>query len=133
MHGGSCLCGAIRHIAERPLRPPIARHCRRFPMTSSHYVVAASALPERARIAGEPRRHDMSAYARRGFCPDCGSGLFRDGPERAMSIHAGSLGNPSGLNIAGQIFCADKGDCYEIVGGHPQATGPDPDLATIAP
>ena len=102
-------------------------------MTSGQHVVATSALRERARVAGESRWHESSACARRGFRPDCGSGLVWDGPGRAMSIHAGSLDEPSRPNIAGQIYCADKGDYFEIVDGHPQATGPDPDLATMAP
>lgn len=130
MHGGSCLCGAISYTVAAPHRPAIACHSRGCRKTSGHYIVATS-LRERARIAGESRWHDSSACSRHGFRPDCGSGLFRDGPRRAMSIHAGSLDNSSGPNIAGQIFCADKGDCYEIVDGHPQAAGPDPELATM--
>ena len=133
MHGGSCLCGTIRHTVEGPLRPAIVCHCRRCRMTSGQYVVATSALRERARIAGESRWPKSCACARRGFRPDCGSGLVGDGPGRAMSIHAGSLDDPYGPNIAGQFYCADKGDYFEIVDGHPQATGPDPDLATMAP
>lgn len=133
MHGGRCLCGAIRYTVAAPLRPAIACHSRECRKTSGHYVVATSALRERVSIAGESSWHDSSACLQRGFRPDCGSCLFRDGPGRAMPIHASSLDDPSRPNIAGQIFCADKGDYYEIVDGHPQATGPDPDLATMAP
>lgn len=133
MHGGRCLCGTIRYTVEGSLRPAIARHCRRCRMTSGQYVVATSALRERARVAGEPRWHESSACARRGFRPDCGSGLVGDGPGRAMSIHAGSHDDPSGLNIAGHIFRADKGDVREIADGHPHPAGPDPYSATMAP
>lgn len=131
MHGGSCLCGTIRYIFEEPLRPATVRHSRQCRKTSGHYVVATSALRERMRITREPRCDESSAGARRVFRPDCGSSLFWDGPGRAMSIHAGSHDDPSGLNIAGHIFRADKGDVREIADGHPHPAGPDPELATM--
>ena len=133
MHGGSCLCGAIRYTVAGPLRPAIACHCRQCRKTSGHFVVATSALRGHVRITGEPRWYESSAGARRGFCPDCGSSLFWDGPGRALSIHAGTLDDSAGLAIAGHIFCADKGDYYEIADGHPQAAGPDPELTTMVP
>jgi len=56
-----------------------------------------------------------SPAARRGFCATCGSHLFwqADGEAR-VSIAAGSFDGPTGLTIAKHIYCADKGDYYEI-------------------
>ncbi|MEM8803579.1 MAG: GFA family protein, partial [Pseudomonadota bacterium] len=42
------------------------------------------------------------------------------------------LDAPTGLAVAGHIFCADKGDYYEINDAVPQADGYDPDLTTMA-
>lgn len=48
-----------------------------------------------------------------------------------MSIFAGTLDSPTGLSVTGHIFCADKGDYYEIPADLPQAPGEDPDLTTM--
>jgi hypothetical protein len=47
-----------------------------------------------------------------------------------LSIFAGTLEAPTGLSLAGHIFCADKGDYYEIADDLPKAEGAHPDLTT---
>jgi len=47
-----------------------------------------------------------------------------------MSIMAGTLNGPTGLALAGHIFCADKGDYYQIADGVPQAEQDDPNMTT---
>ncbi len=79
-------------------------------------------------IAGEPRWYQSSRTVRRGFC---GSNLFWDGPGEHLSIFAGTLDGPTGLGMAGHIFCADKGDYYEIADGLPEAESRDPNLTTV--
>ena len=55
---------------------------------------------------------------KRGFCATCGSTLFWQGKGRDyIAIAAGTLDGDSGLRIEGHIFCADKGDYYQISGG----------------
>jgi hypothetical protein len=59
-----------------------------------------------------------SSTAERGFCATCGSTLFwRAKGLDYVAIAAGSLDSASGLRIEGHIFCADKGDYYEITDG----------------
>ncbi len=130
---GSCLCGAVRYRVSGPLRPVIACHCRQCRKTSGHHVAATSAAREDIDIKGDLRWYRSSPTARRGFCPTCGSNLFWDGPGENLSIFAGTLDGPSGLAIAGHIYCADKGDYYEICDGAPRAPGADPALTTMAP
>ena len=43
---------------------------------------------------------------------------------------AGTLDGPTGLVVKGHIFCADKGDYYEIGEGQRQAPRADPELTT---
>lgn len=129
MNGG-CLCGAVRYRVDGPLRPVIACHCRQCRKTSGHHVAATSAAREAVAVTGEVRWFRASDTARRGFCPVCGSHLFWDGPGSHLSIHAGSLDGPTGLTLAGHIFCADKGDYYEIADDLPQSDGSDPALTT---
>ena len=59
--------------------------------------------------------------------------LFYDGAGENLSIWAGTLDGPTGLRIAGHIFCKDKGDYYDIPEGVPQVAGYDPALTTMVP
>ena len=112
------------------MRPVIACHCAQCRKTSGHHVAATSARREDVEITGEVTWFQSSETARRGFCGTCGSNLFWDGPGVNLSIMAGTLDGPTGLKLAGHIFCADKGDYYDIADGTPQSAGEDPDLTT---
>ncbi|WP_095590505.1 GFA family protein [Actibacterium ureilyticum] len=130
MRTGGCLCGAVRYRVDGPLRPVIACHCTQCRKTSGHHVAATSVARDRIEIDGALRWYASSDGARRGFCPNCGSNLFWDGPGSHLSIFAGTLDAPTGLTLKGHIFCADKGDYYEIADGLPQSAGDDPELTT---
>lgn len=130
MHRGGCLCGAVRFQTAGPLRPVIACHCTQCRKTSGHHVAATSAPRDAVAITGEVRWFKSSATARRGFCPTCGSNLFWDGQGDNLSIFAGVFDGPLGVRLKGHIFCADKGDYYDIDDGLPKADGGDPELTT---
>lgn len=127
---GGCLCGAVTFRVTGPLRPVVACHCTQCRRTSGHHVAATSALREDVEVSGAVTWYRSSEAARRGFCPVCGSQLFWDGPGTHLSIFAGSLDAPTGLSLAGHIFCADKGDYYEIAEGERQVAQDDPTLTT---
>ncbi|MEM1429552.1 MAG: GFA family protein [Pseudomonadota bacterium] len=127
---GSCLCGEIRFSVRGPLRPVIACHCTQCRKTSGHHVAATSAARDAVTVSGTPRWYRSSDSARRGFCPTCGTPLFWDGPGRNLSIFAGCLDGATGLRLAGHIYCADKGDYYEIGDALPQAPAAHPGLTT---
>jgi hypothetical protein len=62
-------------------------------------------------IASPDSAHD----ARRGFCGECGSGLFWHAPGRErISIAAGCLDAPTGISTMGQIWVDSVGDYYEL-------------------
>ena len=131
---GGCLCGAVRYSVTAALRPVIYCHCRQCRRTSGHHVAATSAPRDAIRIEGEPVWYVSSSTARRGFCGTCGSNLFWDGgASTTLSIFAGTLDDASGLAAAGHIFCADKGEYYEITDGLPRAEQADPALTTQVP
>ncbi|MEM8959755.1 MAG: GFA family protein [Pseudomonadota bacterium] len=127
---GGCLCGAVSYEVTGSLRPVVACHCRQCRKTSGHHVAATSAARDHVRIKGDVRWYASSESAKRGFCPVCGSNLFWDGPGSHLSIFAGTLDGPTELRMAGHIFCADKGDYYEIADGLPQIDQDDPTLTT---
>ncbi len=133
MAEGSCLCGAVRFHVSGPLRPVIACHCTQCRKTSGHHVAATSAARDAVEITGEVKWYASSDTARRGFCPICGSNLFWDGRGKNLSIFAGTLDGPTGLRTEAHIFCADKGDYYELSDDLPKADGEDPEFTTQVP
>ncbi|MEO1275961.1 MAG: GFA family protein [Pseudomonadota bacterium] len=119
---GRCACGAVGLRITGPLRPVIACHCDSCRRQSGHIVAATAALRDDIEIEGAENLNWWRATpdAQRGFCRTCGSLMLwqRDGSE-AISIMAGCLDAPTGLNIQAHIFAAEAGDYY--VPGHDTA------------
>ncbi|WP_347140786.1 GFA family protein [Paracoccus sp. SSK6] len=116
---GRCLCGAVSFTGTwggDPLRACHCSQCRRW----SGHVWAAAGSAELA-VEGPVKWFRSSDEAERGFCPDCGSSLFwrRTGSDR-VEVAAGAVDNPTGLQLVGHIYVADKGDYYDIADGLPQ-------------
>lgn len=128
---GGCLCGRVAYAVRGPLRPVVACHCAQCRKTSGHHVAATSAHRDHIEICGEVSWYVSSPTARRGFCGTCGSNLFWDGPGEHLSIMAGTLDAPTGITLAGHIFCADKGDYYQICDALPMAEQDDAALTTV--
>lgn len=115
------------------MRPVVACHCTQCRKTSGHHVAASSAPRDAVAIKGEVRWFPSSEIARRGFCAVCGTNLFWDGAGANLSIMAGTLDGDTGLTLKGHIYCADKGDYYQLADGLPRAEADDPGLTTQAP
>lgn len=116
---GSCLCGAVHYTARMPMRPVVFCHCIECRKQSGHIMAATAVTLSRFVIIEDRglRWYQASNAAKRGFCSLCGSTLFWL-PENGdfISIAAGSIDGPTELESAGHIFCAEKGDYYEIDG-----------------
>ncbi|MEM6634435.1 MAG: GFA family protein [Pseudomonadota bacterium] len=130
MRSGGCLCGQVRYDLNGPLRPVVACHCTQCRKTSGHFVSATSTAREDLTIEGPVTWYRSSKTARRGFCATCGSNLFWEGGGRNISIFAGTLDGRTGLRTAGHIFCADKGDYYDLPEDLPLADAADAKLTT---
>ena len=120
---GGCLCGAVRYRANAALRDVIDCHCTQCQRWSGHFVAATAVGRDGLEIddSGALRWYDSSPGIRRGFCGRCGSSLFWDDSRAAsVSIMAGTLDPPSGLQTLKHIYVADKGDYYRIADGLPQ-------------
>ena len=119
-HSGSCLCGAVAFEVSGPLRNALGCHCSQCRKMTGHYLAATAAKHDKFRLTREDGLawYRSSDTARRGFCRICGSTLFWQGDGRDyVAIAAGSLDAPTGIRLEGHIFCADKGDYYEITDG----------------
>lgn len=121
---GGCLCGAVRYHVTGKLRPVIACHCSQCRRATGSYMTATAAMRDDLTIEGAENLtwFISSDTARRGFCRLCGSNLFWEGKDLPyVSITAGSLNGPTGLQLDRHIFVADKGDYYRIADGVPQS------------
>lgn len=117
---GSCLCGNVAYEVTGPLRNVIGCHCSQCRKTTGHFLAATAASLSDFRLTREEGLvwYRSSDSASRGFCGRCGSTLFWRGDGRDyIAIAAGSLDGPTGLKLEGHIFCADKGDYYDILDG----------------
>ena len=137
VHGrGRCLCRAISYEVHAPMRAISFCHCamcRRAHGSAGAYTTAlvdSLVLHDRE---GALRWYRSSDHVQRGFCGTCGSALFWQADDADhVSIMAGAFDGEPGLKMAYHIFCADKGDFYEINDGLPQYGKGSPNLA-VAP
>lgn len=88
---GHCLCGAVTIRVEGEHDPRVgACHCRMCQRWSGGVFLCFTAPADSVTIEGEAREFQSSPFARRGFCPACGTHLwFRDQDERGEPGNAG--------------------------------------------
>ena len=120
---GRCLCGSETFTVTAPFRPIIVCHCRQCARWTGATVPATAVAPERFELTSGDE--DLAWYrasdsAARGFCRACGSSLcWKPDSGTHISILAGALDPPTGLEIDSHIFVGDKADYYEIAGEVP--------------
>ncbi|ACP25462.1 glutathione-dependent formaldehyde-activating, GFA [Sinorhizobium fredii NGR234] len=117
IHEGGCLCGAVRFKTRGKLRELIYCHCSQCRKQTGLYYAATNVLDSHMDVQGanEITWYRSSSAARRGFCRHCGSALFWKADDLDYtSILAGTFDGPTGLEPGYHIFCADKGDFYDI-------------------
>ncbi len=117
MKTGACACGAVRYeVTGEPTKVTFCHcsKCRRW-----HGHVGAYTAVERAGFRLVEQRglkwYAVNATVRRGFCGECGSSLLWDetGDPR-MSICAGTMDAPTGLQANSHIYVGSKGDYYPL-------------------
>ena len=114
---GGCLCGAVRYRVAGPLRDVIVCHCGQCRRWHGHLGAYTSAARGDVTLDGAEalRWFATSARGRRGFCGACGSSLFFEhASEPRLGIAAGSLDQPSGLEVIGHEYVANRADYVQI-------------------
>ena len=132
---GGCLCGAVRYEVRGPLRPVVYCHCTQCRRTSGHFSASTATRLDNLILSESKglRWYQSSPMARRGFCRDCGSSLFWEPTSGdRVSIAAGTLDSPTGLNAAAHVFVEDSGDYYTVSDGLSQRTNGDHGVAIPA-
>ena len=117
---GSCHCGAIRYQVTGELTGVIHCHCgdcRRWHGHFAAYAVAKLADFEITEGAEKLKWYESSGNARRGFCPECGSSIFKDNKDgEKIVLSVGALEAPTELAFLKNIFEDSKGDYYTLPG-----------------
>ena len=117
---GRCLCGAVRYEVRGPLRDVLLCHCVECRRWSGHAFAATAARREDLVVLESAglrwvESPESESDARRGFCGDCGSSLFWEAPARdTVSIAAGTLDEPTGLQVCGHVYVSQVADYYEL-------------------
>ncbi len=98
---GGCLCGAVRYrTTADPMRAVIC-HCGICRKVSGAAFLSFVHFPKDAFTwtSGAPTRYRSSAYAQRGFCPQCGSTLsmHEDVLDDRVQVSLGSLDRPEAV------------------------------------
>ena len=119
MTRGSCLCGAVRYETQATFGPATACHCTQCRKITGSYSIAAPVPADALQIEGAPRWFASSPHARRAFCPECGSYLFWEEGDGLIWVALGSVDGPTGTHLANHIFCAYKGDEYDLTDALP--------------
>ncbi len=122
---GRCLCGAVSFTADIGSRIGACHcgQCRRW-ASGPYFAVAAKNL----RFEGEEGlgRYRSSDWAERGFCRKCGSSLFyRMIKEDRYMMAVGAFDDPSGFELARQVFIDDKPGYYDLTPLTKTSTGDD--------
>lgn len=126
---GGCLCGGVRYEVTGPLRPVVYCHCSQCRRTSGHFVAATACTSENLVITDGDSLHwyASSMNAERGFCRNCGGNLFwRPTDGSYVSIMAGTIDAPTGLEAVAHIHTGDASDYHVIADGLPQFAGAAP-------
>ena len=120
---GQCDCGAVSFEVAKVRKTVTMCHCGQCRRTSGHLWASTHAAYEDVVFtqASGLTWYASSAFAKRGFCNQCGSSLFyRLNDEDGIGIAAGCLDGPTGLHTGKHIFVKDMGDYYEIADNAPQ-------------
>ncbi len=123
MHHGRCECGAVAFNVTLSRTQVSICHCSQCRRTSGHHWAAVRAESADLHFTNDTglRWFKSSDFAKRGFCKACGSSLFyRMNDETGIGIAAGAFDAPTGFTVGRHIFCADKGDYYDIAAYEPQ-------------
>ena len=118
---GGCLCGMVRYKVVGELMPVTNCHCskcRRFHGHVGAYTATRRehlVLVESSGLKWYRSVQDETPDVYRGFCTECGSSLFWDPRgKQNISIAAGSIDPPTGLDTERHVWLSQKTDYYAI-------------------
>jgi len=120
---GHCLCGGVTFSADMEKTDYHACHCSMCRRWAGSPLMAAGA--QTVTFTGDDKigRYKSSDWAERGFCTNCGTGLFYyliPADQYVLSI--GAFDDAEAFKMAGEIFIDNKPGGYGFAGDHPRLT-----------
>lgn len=119
---GGCQCGAVRYRIEGPLTRAHICHCRMCQKAAGNYFLPLANV-QRADFTvtrGEIAWFQTSDFARRGFCPNCGTPLVYDGLSSPhVNVTLGSLDHPSAITPERQLGVEAKMPWFALLDALP--------------
>ena len=106
---GGCLCGHVRYQVSCAPSDGLWCHCRLCQRAAgAPAVLWAEVRREHFRItSGKLQYYCSSPWARRGFCPQCGTPIVYDGKPDGITdfgIAAATLDNPNQVPVSAHIW-----------------------------
>lgn len=119
---GGCLCGAIRYESRAAPLFSINCHCRDCQRATGTAYAPVLAVPRDALTItqGEPTYYtsqsDSGETVSRGFCPECGSGIFSklSANPGIVGLKAASLDDPSWFRPSVDIY-TDSAQPWDVM------------------
>lgn len=115
---GGCACGGVRYRIDGELRDVADCHCEPCRRITGHFMAATATTPEGFHLVDSEtlawyRRTETVEY---GFCNRCSSTLFWRAADKPgqISIAAGTLDQPTGLQTTHALFTAEAGDYHML-------------------
>jgi len=119
---GGCLCGRIRYRATPDKREGYYCHCRMCQLAFGNTQVPFLNLRQDQVqwLTEPPKFYASSTFARRGFCPDCGTPLsFAYVDSRNMDLSVGSLDDPAAIRPVSHFAVESKVEGWSCDDGLP--------------
>lgn len=118
---GKCLCGAVKYtLSGKPLVTAVChcKNCQR--QAGSAFSIIVLAERKSVSIEGDLQTYqdtaDSGSRLDRKFCPNCGSAMFSEQPEKpdTIIIKAGTLDDTSWLQPVAHVWCASAQPWVQI-------------------
>lgn len=118
---GGCLCGAVRFTATDVPTSFGACHCEMCRRWNGSALLGVTVPAGSVTFEGEIAEYQSSSWAKRGFCPKCGTGIFfrvtQDGPYAdEVELPIGLFDDPNGFEMVSEIYIDHKPDSFAFAG-----------------
>lgn len=127
---GQCMCGAVTVNATPTKGHITACNCENCQRWTSGVNFAFEVDGASARINGPVKTISVQPWAERGFCSDCGSGLFyrvtADGPMKGLlKMSAGLFAGATGLPLGVEYYADERPGAFDLSRDHTLMTRAD--------
>lgn len=118
---GGCLCGAVRFTATDVPSQIGACHCEMCRRWTGSALLGVSVPLGNVTFEGKLAEFQSSSWAKRGFCPACGTGIFfqvtLEGQYSGqIELPIGIFDDPNGFEMTNEIYIDHKPDSFAYAG-----------------